>query len=109
MFTPPPTHQTKEVGIRFQPFCIKLTVIEQSSLVYRHTTVVCEQYSHEMRFYFFRCSRNAMFLMVLLMSDFMALHFFFLVSDQGSWQEIGTSLSHYVIAQANPIFVLMLK
>ena len=50
-----------------------------------------------------------MFLMVLLMSDFMALHFFFLVSDQGSWQEIGTSLSHYVIAQANPIFVLMLK
>ena len=65
--------------------------------------------SHEIRFYFFRCSRNAMFLMVLLMSDFMALHFFFLVSDQGSWQEIGTSLSHYVIAQANPIFVLMLK
>jgi len=52
-----------------------------------------------------RCSRNAMFLMVLLMSDFMALHFFFLVSDQGSWQEIGTSLSHYVIAQATVIFL----
>lgn len=52
-----------------------------------------------------RSSNMAMFLMVLLMSDFMALQLFFLVTDQGSWQEIGTSLSHYVIAQATVIFL----
>ena len=52
-----------------------------------------------------RSSSMAMFIMVLLMSDFMALQFFFLVTDQGSWQDIGTSLSHYVIAQATVIFL----
>ena len=55
-----------------------------------------------------RTPRRALFLMVLLLSDFMALHFFFLVTDQGSWQEIGTSLSHYVIAQATVIFLQIL-
>ena len=48
---------------------------------------------------------SAMFFMVLLFSDIMGLHFFFLVTDQGSWQEIGTSLSHFVIAEGTVIFL----
>jgi phosphatidylinositol glycan class N len=44
-------------------------------------------------------------LAVLLFSDVMGLHFFFLVTDQGSWQEIGTSLSHFVIAESAVIFL----
>jgi phosphatidylinositol glycan class N len=48
---------------------------------------------------------RALFLLVLLFSDVMGLHFFFLVTDQGSWQEIGTSLSHFVIAEATVIFL----
>ena len=37
----------------------------------------------------------------------MSLHFFFCVTDKGSWLEIGTSLSHFVIAEATAIFLLL--
>ena len=51
---------------------------------------------------------RALFLLVLLFSDVLGLHFFFLVRDTGSWEEIGTSLSHYVIAEATVIFLQLL-
>ena len=52
-----------------------------------------------------RMHSTALFLLVLLFSDVMSLHFFFLVTDKGSWAEIGTSLSHFVIAEAVVIFL----
>ncbi|XP_044859583.1 GPI ethanolamine phosphate transferase 1 isoform X2 [Mauremys mutica] len=36
-------------------------------------------------------SSKSLFLIVLVISDIMALHFFFLVKDYGSWLDIGTS------------------
>ncbi|XP_074647889.1 GPI ethanolamine phosphate transferase 1-like [Tubulanus polymorphus] len=51
---------------------------------------------------------KSLFLVVLLMSDFMALHFFFLVKDHGSWLEIGTTISHYVIVMSTIIFLMLL-
>ncbi|XP_059143432.1 GPI ethanolamine phosphate transferase 1-like [Physella acuta] len=51
---------------------------------------------------------RSLFLIVLIMSDFMGLHFFFMVRDYGSWLEIGTTISHYVIVMLMNIFLLLL-
>lgn len=51
---------------------------------------------------------RALFLLIFLMSDAMALHFFFLVQDYGSWLDIGTSISHYVIVMCMIIFIMLL-
>ncbi|CAG5124119.1 unnamed protein product [Candidula unifasciata] len=55
-----------------------------------------------------RTPLRSLFLIVLIMSDFMGLHFFFLVRDYGSWLEIGTTISHYVIVMVMIIFLLLL-
>jgi len=53
---------------------------------------------------FFRTLQNMIklplhgcFLVILLLGDIMAMNFFFLVKDEGSWLDIGQSLSHFVI------------
>lgn len=51
---------------------------------------------------------RALFYVFLVMSDFMALHFFFLIRTDGSWLDIGTSLSHYVISMATTLFLILL-
>uniref|UniRef100_A0A669DAT7 GPI ethanolamine phosphate transferase 1 n=1 Tax=Oreochromis niloticus TaxID=8128 RepID=A0A669DAT7_ORENI len=50
-----------------------------------------------------------LFLIVLVISDLMALHFFFMVQDYGSWLDIGTSISHYVIVMSMTIFLMLLS
>ncbi|XP_008838868.1 GPI ethanolamine phosphate transferase 1 isoform X2 [Nannospalax galili] len=54
-------------------------------------------------------SSKGLFLIVLVISDVMALHFFFLVKDYGSWLDIGTSISHYVIVMSMTIFLVFLN
>uniref|UniRef100_A0AAR2J3V8 GPI ethanolamine phosphate transferase 1 n=1 Tax=Pygocentrus nattereri TaxID=42514 RepID=A0AAR2J3V8_PYGNA len=56
-----------------------------------------------------RLSSRSLFLIVLVISDLMALHFFFLVKDYGSWLDIGTSISHYVIVMSMTIFLMLLS
>uniref|UniRef100_A0A7N5ZV96 GPI ethanolamine phosphate transferase 1 n=1 Tax=Anabas testudineus TaxID=64144 RepID=A0A7N5ZV96_ANATE len=53
--------------------------------------------------------KGNLFLIVLVISDLMALHFFFLVQDHGSWLDIGTSISHYVIVMSMTIFLMLLS
>ncbi|KAK2859356.1 hypothetical protein Q5P01_003976 [Channa striata] len=54
-------------------------------------------------------SSRSLFFIVLVISDLMALHFFFLVQDHGSWLDIGTSISHYVIVMSMTIFLMILS
>ncbi|XP_029446353.1 LOW QUALITY PROTEIN: GPI ethanolamine phosphate transferase 1 [Rhinatrema bivittatum] len=54
-------------------------------------------------------SSKSLFLIVLVISDIMALHFFFLVKDYGSWLDIGLSISHYVIVMCMTIFLMLLS
>lgn len=54
-------------------------------------------------------SSKSLFLIVLVISDIMALHFFFLVKDYGSWLDIGTSISHYVLVMVFTIFIMLLS
>ena len=52
--------------------------------------------------------RFSLFLLVLSTTDIMTLNFFFLVRDEGSWLEIGTSISHFFIASAFIVFQILL-
>ncbi|XP_069075600.1 GPI ethanolamine phosphate transferase 1 [Pleurodeles waltl] len=54
-------------------------------------------------------SSKSLFLIVLVISDIMALHFFFLVKDYGSWLDIGTSISHYIIVMSMTMFLMLLS
>jgi phosphatidylinositol glycan class N len=50
----------------------------------------------------------SLFLLVLSTIDIMTLNFFFLVVDTGSWLEIGTTISHFMISSAFIIFQIVL-
>ena len=49
---------------------------------------------------------RGVFLLILILTDVMAMHFFFLVKDEGSWLDIGQSLSHFVINLGFVIFLV---
>ncbi|XP_049756104.1 GPI ethanolamine phosphate transferase 1-like [Elephas maximus indicus] len=50
-------------------------------------------------------SSKSFFLVVLVISDIMALHFFFLIKDYGSWLDIGTSITNYAMVLFMTIFL----
>ncbi|KAI4351498.1 hypothetical protein L6164_005864 [Bauhinia variegata] len=52
--------------------------------------------------------RLGCYFLVILHSDVMTIHFFFLVRNTGSWMEIGNSISHFGIMSAQVVFVLLL-
>lgn len=53
-------------------------------------------------------SPMSIFLLLIGTIDLMTLNFFFLVRDQGSWLEIGTSISHFVISSVFSVVTLLL-
>ncbi|TXG58989.1 hypothetical protein EZV62_016818 [Acer yangbiense] len=55
-----------------------------------------------------RLPRLGLYFLVILLSDVMTIHFFFLVRNKGSWMEIGNSISHFGIMSAQVVFVLLL-
>uniref|UniRef100_A0A1B6L1H3 GPI ethanolamine phosphate transferase 1 n=1 Tax=Graphocephala atropunctata TaxID=36148 RepID=A0A1B6L1H3_9HEMI len=57
---------------------------------------------------FARVKAESMFVIVLIYCDVMGLHFLYSVTNTGSWLEIGTSVSHFVIMEATVLFVAAL-
>ncbi|KAF8378328.1 hypothetical protein HHK36_029667 [Tetracentron sinense] len=55
-----------------------------------------------------RVPRLGCYFLVILFSDVMTIHFFFLVQNTGSWMEIGNTISHFGIVSAQVVFVLLL-
>ncbi|KAH8690876.1 putative GPI-anchor [Talaromyces proteolyticus] len=52
---------------------------------------------------------SALFMVVMTISDISTLNFFYMVRDDGSWLEIGTTISHFVIANVLCFFVAGLE
>ena len=52
---------------------------------------------------------SALFMLVMAISDFLTLHFFWVVRDEGSWLEIGSTISHFCIASLLCVFVAGLE
>lgn len=48
---------------------------------------------------------SALFMVVMTYSDVLTLNFFWMVRDEGSWLDIGTSISQFAIASLLGIFV----
>jgi len=56
-----------------------------------------------------RVAPSALFMVVMAISDIMTLNFFYMVKDEGSWLEIGTTISHFFIASLLGVFVAGLE
>ena len=52
---------------------------------------------------------SSLFMLVIAVSDVLTLNFFWLVKDEGSWLDIGTSISHYCIGAGLVVFVSTLE
>lgn len=48
-------------------------------------------------------------MVVMAVSDVMTMNFFWMVKDEGSWLDIGTTISHFVIGSGLCIFVAGLE
>lgn len=52
---------------------------------------------------------SSLFMVVTAICDVLTLNFFWMVRDEGSWLDIGTSISHFVIASLLCVFVAGLE
>ncbi|KAI8630584.1 PigN-domain-containing protein [Xylariaceae sp. FL1651] len=52
---------------------------------------------------------SALFMLAMALSDVLTLHFFWVVKDEGSWLEIGSTISHFAIASLLCVFVAALE
>jgi phosphatidylinositol glycan class N len=54
-----------------------------------------------------RVDTKKIFLFMLIICDIMCLNFLFLVKNKGSWLEIGTSLSHFIIMECTVLVLIL--
>ncbi|XP_065078115.1 GPI ethanolamine phosphate transferase 1, partial [Ochlerotatus camptorhynchus] len=51
---------------------------------------------------------QTLFLLIFIICDLMCLNFFYLIKNKGSWLEIGSSISHFVIMEFTTIVLIFL-
>lgn len=56
-----------------------------------------------------RVAPSALFMVVFAVCDILTLYFFWVVKDEGSWLEIGSTISHFAIASLFCVFVAALE
>ncbi|KAK2853261.1 Glycosyl phosphatidyl inositol anchor synthesis [Arthroderma sp. PD_2] len=56
-----------------------------------------------------RVAPSALFMIVMCISDVMTLNFFYMVRDEGSWLDIGTTISHFCISSGLCVFVAIIE
>ncbi|GAP90260.1 putative GPI ethanolamine phosphate transferase 1 [Rosellinia necatrix] len=52
---------------------------------------------------------SSLFMLAMALSDILTLYFFWVVKDEGSWLEIGSTISHFAIASMLCVFVAALE
>lgn len=52
---------------------------------------------------------SALFMVVMGIGDVLVMNFFWMVKDEGSWLDIGTTISHFVIGSVLSVFVASLE
>lgn len=52
---------------------------------------------------------SGIFMLTIALTDILTLYFFWVVKDEGSWLEIGSTISHFVIASLLCVFVAALE
>ncbi|KAG5669225.1 hypothetical protein PVAND_017117 [Polypedilum vanderplanki] len=54
-----------------------------------------------------RVDTKKVFILMLIICDIMCLNFLYLVKNKGSWLDIGTSLSHFIIMEATVVILIL--
>ncbi|KAH8256682.1 hypothetical protein KR038_004397 [Drosophila bunnanda] len=87
----------------FAPFVIMGLVLLK--LLLPVVLVMAVVYTHSE---FVRQHEEQIYICLLLICDVMGLNFLFLVRNQGSWLDIGSSISHFVIMEVTTLVILVL-
>uniref|UniRef100_A0A0A1X7D6 GPI ethanolamine phosphate transferase 1 n=1 Tax=Zeugodacus cucurbitae TaxID=28588 RepID=A0A0A1X7D6_ZEUCU len=86
----------------FAPFIImSLVILKLIIPVVLNITIIYGMSS------FARTNEQAIFICLMLICDVMGLNFLFLVRNEGSWLEIGTSISHFVIMEVTTVVLVI--
>lgn len=63
---------------------------------------------NKFNFFFIQIQVQKLFIMILIICDIMCLNFLYLVKNHGSWLDIGTSISHFIIMEATVLVISIL-
>ncbi|KAH8252751.1 hypothetical protein KR032_001651 [Drosophila birchii] len=86
----------------FAPFVIMGLVLLK--LLLPVVLIMAVVYAHNE---FVRQHEEQIYICLLLICDVMGLNFLFLVRNQGSWLDIGSSISHFVIMEVTTVVILV--